>query len=127
MSESKMITGQVVDILNKFSVVIDRGANDKVKKGMRFVIYAEGDQLFDDKGVSLGTLEIPKAEVEVVHVMDKMSIAEHFETHTVPTIPGFGSTYTVRNPLPVAEQEIKAPKVDLGVHKGDKVRQVLWD
>ena len=56
------------------SLVISAGQANGVTFDMRFVIYANGTELFDpDTEVSLGNFEIVKGEGKVIHVMPNMS------------------------------------------------------
>ena len=53
------IIGKVAKILDEVKVVINRGSKDGVKPGMRFVAYAEADEVTDpDTGESLGKWEL---------------------------------------------------------------------
>ena len=42
-----LIEGKIAKIVNRFSVVINRGYEHGVKDGMRFVIFVEGDEIKD--------------------------------------------------------------------------------
>ena len=56
------------------SLVISTGQSNGVTFDMRFVIHANGTELFDpDTELSLGNFEIVKGEGKVVHVMPNMS------------------------------------------------------
>ena len=56
------------------SLVISAGQANGVTFDTRFVIYANGTELFDpDSDVSLGNFEIVKGEGKVIHVMPNMS------------------------------------------------------
>jgi len=69
------ITGKVAKILDEVKVVINRGSKDGVKPGMRFVAYAEVDEVTDpDTGESLGKWELVKGRLLAAHVQDRMSV-----------------------------------------------------
>jgi hypothetical protein len=62
---------------NDKKVTINRGSENGVKKGDRFLIYAIGEELFDpDTNESLGELEIVKGTGRVIHVQQKMATIE---------------------------------------------------
>ena len=74
-ADTLRIDGKVVSVSpDSFSVVINKGDRDGVKKGMRFLIYKLGEELFDpDTCESLGRLEVICGEGRVTHVQEKMS------------------------------------------------------
>lgn len=130
--------GKVLKILDSYRVVINLG-KDKVKKGQKFIIYDEGEQVTDpDTKESLGKLEILKATVEIEHIQDRFSIAVsegHTVTKRVYAPPWqyswasslFGTTSEVvseevRDPLPIGSTEL--PPVDRTIRVGDLVRSV---
>ncbi len=67
--------GRVARILNDRSIVINRGSAQGVREGMRFVVFAELDEVPDpETGDSLGKLELVKARVVASHVQEKMTV-----------------------------------------------------
>lgn len=74
------ITGKVAAIENNYSVVINRGSKDHVKKGMIFVIEdPEGQEIRDpDNDELLGHLPVEKIKVRVFDVQEKFCRAETF-------------------------------------------------
>jgi hypothetical protein len=71
------IAGKVAKIVNETTVVINVGAKDGVKDGMRFVIVAEGEEVKDpDTGESLGKWEVVKGRVVASHVQENMAVCE---------------------------------------------------
>lgn len=69
------IEGRVARILTDEALVINRGSAHGVREGMRFVIYAELDEVTDpETGKSLGKLELVKARVVATHVQEGMTI-----------------------------------------------------
>jgi len=68
------IEGQVARILDDESIVVNRGSADGVREGMRFVVFAEHDEVTDPAtGRSLGRIEIVKARVVAAHVQERMA------------------------------------------------------
>lgn len=77
-----LIKGQVAEIVDSREVVINRGQRDGVLLGMKFAILSPRGQDIEDPetGESLGSLRLPKVEVEVVRVADRMSVARTFKS-----------------------------------------------
>ncbi|MBU3660695.1 MAG: hypothetical protein FGM14_12525 [Flavobacteriales bacterium] len=66
---------RVVSKIDNYQIVINRGAQDKVNSFMRFLVYKEGNEIFDPlTKQSLGFLEIPKGIFKVFHIQDKMTV-----------------------------------------------------
>ena len=69
------IEGRVAGILDEYHLIINVGAAQGVKEGMRFVIFAQGADVKDpDTGQPLGKWEFPKGTVKAKHVQDKMTV-----------------------------------------------------
>lgn len=67
----------VVATPDEYTVVIDRGEQHSIMAGVRFAIYAIGEEIFDpDTKRLLGRLEIFKGIGIVVHVQDRMATLE---------------------------------------------------
>src|SRR5262249_15988175 len=124
-----MIQTKVARIISPTQVVLAAGSNDDVKEGMEFVIYQlTQDILNPETNESLGTLELVKGRVQVVHAQEKISIAQ-----TIPKTIAWGGitiaaalapqTETVFPKLPVDEAEIDPP-TDLKVRVGDLAHSV---
>ena len=76
------IEGKVAKILNTRELVINRGADDGVKDGMRFEVVDDFAPIFDpDTGETLGTIKRVKIRVKVSHVQPRFSIARTYETY----------------------------------------------
>jgi len=120
-----VIRGEIAEIIGKYTVVLNMGHQVGVKKGMKFVIYAEGQHIIDSHGNDLGPLEIPKAELIITDVQDRLSIAENTEVREIPTVLDPYQAMRVREPLQVKEIEVRNMKIDKTIVKGDKVRQVF--
>jgi len=125
------IKGKVAEIVDEYTVVINRGNKHGVEEDMRFVIYEPGEEIKDpDTDESLGEFEYVKAKVEVVNVQEKFSTAKTYETHTMPAIPALAllaRDRTMREELPL-DEETRAglPKrSEISVKSGDLVRQIL--
>lgn len=56
-------------------IVINKGKNDGIEEAMRFLVYKDGDEIFDPvTKKSLGILENPKGTFRILHVQDTMTI-----------------------------------------------------
>jgi hypothetical protein len=95
------IRGQVAQILNARELVINRGAADGVKVGMRFaVLNRQGSDIKDpETGETLGSVEIEKAIVKIVRAHDRLSVGRTFRTLRRPGGPlgGVGSVIELMN------------------------------
>ena len=75
MSESatQVFPARVIEVIDRFQVVINRGTAD-VRKGQRFLVYALGRELFDpDTKESLGRLELVRGTGTVTHVQERLA------------------------------------------------------
>lgn len=77
---SERYFGKVVSALDKFTVVINKGAEQGVKTGDKFLVVGLGSEIIDpDTGEDLGKLEIVRGKVSVTHIQEKMSTARSCE------------------------------------------------
>jgi hypothetical protein len=85
-------------------VVINRGAQQGIKLGDRFLVFGEGPNITDpDTGKDLGKLEVVRGRGEVVHVQDNLATIRTIERRRLrpakrvvrePTpIPGLGPSF----------------------------------
>jgi hypothetical protein len=76
------VEGKVAKILGHHEIVINRGKDHGVKKGMRFEIFSpEGEEVWDpDTGETLGTVEDIKAKAEVTEVKERLAIARVYQS-----------------------------------------------
>ena len=80
-----LIKGKVAAIKGEDAVVINKGYKDGVEENMRFIIYENGEEIFDpDTQESLGNLEYIKGKVKVRYPGEKISVAEPYETNIIP-------------------------------------------
>lgn len=66
----------VIDIINKYSIVINYGFNSGAEEGEKVRIFTKGKEMFDLNKKSLGHIEMIKDELEIVKVFDFFSICE---------------------------------------------------
>jgi len=118
------IRGEIAEIIDKYTVVLNIGRLASVRKGMKFVVYGETEHIFDKSGKDLGVLEIPKAELEVTDVQENLSIAENTAVRDALALPDLYKNLRYREQLQVDEKQVRNLAVDMTVVKGDKVREV---
>jgi hypothetical protein len=122
----------VIRIPDAFSVVLNKGRVHGIKRGMKFNIYIEGEEIIDPASrKSLGKLKIVKATVTVTDVQENFSIAKHLEKEIPSSVSDIIDTLSagreVAQKLPVNEGDIKplySPK-DLKIKVGDKAERVI--
>ncbi|OTX80807.1 hypothetical protein BK726_27430 [Bacillus thuringiensis serovar londrina] len=75
---SNKFPATLVHILDdETKVIINRGSEDGINKGDRFLIYSVGEELFDpETNESLGKLEIVKGTGKVIHVQPRLATIE---------------------------------------------------
>ena len=89
MIDEDIKIGKVVEVLDEFRVVVNRGAADGVRNGDRFLIFELGPEIKDpESGESLGKLEVVRGTARVVHLQEKMATvqSDDFETSVPRTI-----------------------------------------
>lgn len=65
----------VASKIDDFQIVINKGQNDNIDTYMRFLVYEEGNEVFDPtNNKSLGKLEVPKGFFKVQHIQDNMTV-----------------------------------------------------
>lgn len=119
-----------VDLAGQYSedileVVISAGMEHGITDEMRFVIYEEGQELFDPATQeSLGKFEIVKGQARVVHLQDKMSKLRSTSTKRVLRNP-MGLKLSVVTSSASSNSEYKVVSVPFrGIKIGDKVRPI---
>jgi len=113
----------VIKVLTEEKIVINKGRNDGVKVGQKFLIYGIGEELFDPvSGKSLGVLEMVRGQGRVSHVQDNQAQIRSIEQTTKKTrdMTGILSAYML-SPT-VSESYVDEPFED--VVKGDLARPI---
>ena len=71
---SNIITGKVIQKLDDYRIVINKGRADGVTPNNRFLVYRLGKELFDpDTNESLGILELVCGEGKPEHIQEKIT------------------------------------------------------
>lgn len=79
---------RVVDIPSEFDLVINAGQIDGICEGMDFDVFEYGKEIIDpETNESLGTLDIIKATVEVIHVFPKICQCRKITYDDTPVFP----------------------------------------
>ncbi len=83
---SEIITGKVIQVINEYKIVINKGSVNGVTENNRFLVYKLGDELFDpDTNESLGTLELVCGEAKPVHIQEHITTLYTTKTKTTRT------------------------------------------
>ena len=85
--------GLVAKVIDSQKVVLNKGAQDGISEGDRFVVFSLGEEVHDPKtGESLGMLEEVKGKGKVVHVQDCVCTIETYEFDMMPASPSIFAT-----------------------------------
>lgn len=74
---------KVINIINKFNIIINYGSNDGAYEGQEVRISTTGDEILDLDGKSLGNIEIIKEELEITRVYDNFSICKKIRINEI--------------------------------------------
>ena len=127
------LVGKIAQILNETKFVLNIGSKAGVEIGQKFIIYQEGDEVFDPTTkVSLGKLELSKGTIIVEHVQEKLSIAvtQIMETQTLSKtlselmVEASVQTEPSRKKLTIKKQDLNPQGRISPVQIGDCVRSV---
>lgn len=67
----------VIRVMSDDRLVFNRGSEDGIQEGQRFLVYALGDELFDPgTGDSLGRLEIVRGTGVAMHVQEHLTTVD---------------------------------------------------
>lgn len=115
------IEGKVANIIDKYRVVINKGSEDGIYIGQKFLILTIGNELFDpDTDESLGKVEIIKGKGEVSHVQPRMATLQTIETHEIRRTPALRAAFSVFSDAVVEEK----PKAFIDPEIGDIAREI---
>jgi hypothetical protein len=124
VSNDRELEGRVIRIPDKYSVIIDVGSRDGVKKGMKFKIYEISESILTPEGEDLGRLEYIKAIVQVTQVQERFCIARNTEredaTSTIFSVTK-ALTHQKTASLPVTSKDIQPfPSLNSIIKIGDR-------
>lgn len=85
MSEEYKNLPKVIKVVDEYQIVINRGSENGVTLGTRFLIFGGGEELTDpDTGENLGMLELVRGKARVVHVQGKICTLDSDEYSISP-------------------------------------------
>ena len=71
---ANILTGRVLKVIDKYTLVINKGINDGVTMEDRFLVYKLGEDMIDpDTHENLGTLEIVCGEGKPEHIQERFT------------------------------------------------------
>jgi hypothetical protein len=116
----EQIEGKIAAILDRTTVIINRGSLDGVSKGLTFYVYTELGPFNDpDTGEDLGTIVNVWGKVVVSNVADRLCMArtgyEYVPGIEASLLGGLFRGRRVQVKLPVDEGDISGWPVTLGV------------
>ena len=131
-AQATAIEGKVAGILNSRELVINRGASDGVKDGMRFEVIDDSYEILDpDTGEALGTIKKVKLRVKVSDIQPRLSIARTYETYETASFASAIASLTapstvtkvrtIRNDAATTPLEQREDYIKIG----DKVLQII--
>lgn len=76
MTETQVILGAVAQVLDPYTVVLNKGHRDGVERGMRFAVYYISKEEIQDPetGETLGKVELFKGYGKIFSVQEKLSV-----------------------------------------------------
>jgi hypothetical protein len=109
----------VASVLSTDRVVINKGADDGIRVGQRFLIYEVTDEEIVDPVTeeSLGLLEEPKGTGRIVSVQKRIAVLESDKEPSGKPRPAMSSIAEMFNPAVMAA--FRSPKI------GDPVKKIL--
>lgn len=132
---NEFLRGKIIRILDDQRLIINVGLQHGVQIGDRFYIYESGEEIIDpESGESLGQMELVKAEVEVIHVQEKIAfvIPPQKEQKSPQTVlsatlqqispSGRIGVDSSRDHLNVRQDQISSPIQSGPITVGDSVR-----
>lgn len=124
-----MTNFKVIKIISDTKILINAGANYKLKVGDSLEIFSIGEEIFDpDTNASLGTLDTLKCTVDVTTVYPQMALCQKIEYQTQTVVQAISATVNSKQikRLDVDPIEISGGlSSDLTIRIGDLVRKSL--
>lgn len=79
--DARPLPALVSKVLDSYTLVINRGMVDGLRKGQKFLVYSIQDEVIDpETGESLGHLEVVRGRGVITHVQEKMATLKSDET-----------------------------------------------
>lgn len=117
MTEGKLLTGKVADILGDYELAINIGKNSGVKVGMEFAVFGKKLITDPDSHKTLGTYAYDKVRVRITQVEDNFSAAS--------TLSTFPFDLGIPTSQPRLRPDISSAPIDLDreVYVGDAIEE----
>jgi len=128
----RQFPASVVKLIDEYTLVINRGANDGVTLGDEFLVYyIDPEELVDpETGESLGNLEVVRGSAQATHVQAKMTTikSNRFENKSGKIIRRSSSPFSaMSSALGMGTEIVETPSRDLvpfdSPQIGDKVKR----
>ncbi len=131
----------VINVIDDYRIVINKGSREGIKIGQRFLIYNETKEMLRDPITleDLGYLEISRGTGKVIHVQEKLAtlesdritapskrIIKRSKTTSPSPISGIAG-YLSPSPVEVVEEIIETPEERSpfdSASKGDRVKPI---
>lgn len=118
---SERFEGKVANIIDDYRVVINKGSNDGVRVGQRFLILTIGEEIKDpDTKESLGKIEVIKGKGEVTHVQERMATLQTTDTHEIKRQPSGIGLFAIAQ----SQEVTREPKAFISPEIGDIARLI---
>ena len=115
--------GLVAKVVDSRTVVLNKGAQDGISEGNKFVVFSLGEEVHDPKTrKSLGVLEEVKGKGKVVHVQDRVCTIETYEFDIMPAPPRLFEPIHLRTQG--WERKERVYRHFVGVECGDYARKI---
>jgi len=127
-----LIIADVVKIIDDYTIIINKGSLNNIKKGQRILVYGLGEQIIDPvTKEDLGTLEIIRGSAEASHVQDKITTLSCIDkkiinrgSKTIRKSSPYMSMFGQSNETVIEEPEVEElPFKDVQV--GDKAKLIV--
>ena len=132
------LRGTIALILDEQRLLINLGKEDGVAIGDKFIIFEDGQEVTDPAtNQSLGKLELIKAQVEAVHVQEKLSLVMPIKKETTTQTNVLSAVLAKTSSTSSIAPDIYREKLDVKIDQvsglaqinsviavGDKVRSI---
>jgi hypothetical protein len=79
--------GRVARVIDRYTLVLNKGVRDGVEMGDKFLIFGEGEDVIDpENGSNLGPLEVVRGRAKVTHLQDAICTIKCTDTTRVPGV-----------------------------------------
>lgn len=120
----KALTGKVIEVLNDYEVVINKGSADGVNMDDRFLLYKEGREIIDPENQeNLGRLELVCGVGKPTHIQERSTRLKSSMVRIRRKLPDLRRSAKYLMAYTLAEEETISLPFDKA-EKGDLFKQV---